>query len=125
MQVKLFALLSVGVLAALPAVAHHLVAGQFDSTHTITVKGRVIRVDWSNPHAHFFVDAAGGKWDFELGSPNGLLKRGWTSTSLRAGDLVTVNGYLAKDGSHLVSATAVNLANGTPVFTGTAKFAAK
>jgi hypothetical protein len=123
---KLFGQLVLGcVLAIVPAGAHHLVAGQFDSTHTVTVKGRVTRVEWSNPHAHFFVDAPGGSWDFELGSPNGLTKRGWTSNSLRAGDVVTVNGYLAKDGSHLVSALAVNLANGAAVFTGSAKPATK
>jgi hypothetical protein len=113
------------MLAVIPASAHHLVVGQFDTTRTITVQGRVTRVDWSNPHAHFFVQAQGGSWDFELGSPNGLTKRGWTSTSLHAGDVVTASGYASKDGSHLVETQAVNLANGHAVFTGSAKPAVK
>jgi hypothetical protein len=113
------------LLAAGSAGAHHLVAAQFDTNHTITVKGRVTRVEWSNPHAHFFVEAQGGNsktpnWDFELGSPNGLIKRGWTSSSLRPGDIVVVNGHRAKDGSYLVSVEAVNLSNGKAVFTGSA-----
>jgi len=114
-----------GTLAVIPASAHHLLAGQFDTNRSITIQGRVTRVEWSNPHAHFYVQAQGGSWDFELGSPNGLLKRGWTSSSLRAGDVVTASGYVSKDGSHLISTQAVNLADGKPVFTGSAKTAPK
>jgi len=114
-----------GTLAPIPASAHHLLGAQFDANRSITVKGRIIRVEWSNPHAHFFVQAQGGSWDFELGSPNGLMKRGWTSSSLHPGDVVTASGYISKDGSHLVETQAVNLADGKAVFTGSAKPALK
>src|SRR5262252_1670237 len=93
-------------LAAVPAIAHHSFAAEYDSAKPITLTGAVTKMEWMNPHARFYVDvkdASGSmaNWEFELGSPNGLMRRGWTRNSLKAGDTITVEGYLAKDGSKL------------------------
>ena len=103
--------------------AHHSFAAEFDVQKPITLTGAVTRVDWTNPHAHFYLDVkdlsgALVNWNFELTGPNGLLRRGWTRTSLNLGDIVTVDGYLAKDGSHYVNAVTVKLSDGRKVFAG-------
>ena len=112
--------------AAAPAFAHHSFAAEYDSAKPITVKGEVTKVEWMNPHARFYVDVKdeGGKvtnWEFELGSPNGLMRRGWTRNSLKTGDTITVDGYLAKDGARLANARTVALADGRKVFAGAAE----
>ena len=76
-----------------------------------------------NPHARFYLDVkdASGKvtnWEFELGSPNGLMRAGWTRGSLKIGDDVVVKGFRAKDGSNLVNATSVAMSNGQGVLSG-------
>jgi hypothetical protein len=105
-----------------PAVAHHSFAAEYDSAKPVTLKGSVTKVEWTNPHARFYVDVnEGGKttnWEFELGSPNGLMRRGWTRNSLKAGDTITVEGYMAKDGSKLANARNVTLGDGRKVFAG-------
>jgi hypothetical protein len=103
--------------------AHHSFAAEFDVTKPITLTGTVTRMAWTNPHAHIYLDVAeaGGKataWDFELGSPNALKRRGWSMSALKAGETITVNGYLAKDGSHLANARTVTLSDGRTVFAG-------
>ena len=113
------------VLAAAPAVvAHHSFAAEFDPAKSVVLTGAVTRLEWTNPHARFAADIkdASGKvvaWDFELGSPSTLFRHGWTRNSLKPGDTVTVNGYPARDGSRLVNAVTVNLADGRKVFAGT------
>jgi Family of unknown function (DUF6152) len=112
-------------LAAVPAVAHHSFAAEYDSAKPISLTGTVTKVEWMNPHARFYLDVKdeGGKvtnWEFELGSPNGLMRRGWTRNSLKEGDTVTVAGSLAKDGSKLANARTVKLSDGKEVFAGSA-----
>ena len=90
----------------------------------ITLTGAVTKMEWTNPHARFYADVkdANGtvvNWEFELGSPNGLMRKGWTRNSLKPGDGITIEGYSAKDGSHLVNARTVTLADGKKVFAGT------
>ncbi len=112
-------------LGAAPALAHHSFAAEYDSTKPVTLKGSITKMEWQNPHARFYVDVTDetGKvtnWEFELGSPNGLMRRGWTRNSLKPGDTVTVEGYLAKDGSKLANARNVTLGDGRKIFAGSA-----
>ncbi|MBV8728251.1 MAG: hypothetical protein JO336_00435 [Acidobacteriia bacterium] len=112
-------------LASVPAIAHHSFAAEYDSAKPVTLTGTVTKVEWMNPHARFYLDVKdeAGKvtnWEFELGSPNGLMRRGWTRNSLKEGDTVTVAGSLAKDGSKLANARTVKLSDGKEVFAGSA-----
>jgi hypothetical protein len=111
------------MLTAVPASAHHAFAAEFDRQKPVTITGTVTKVEWANPHARFYVDAKDetGKvnnWDFELGSPNGLMRRGWTRSSLKIGDTVTVTGWKAKNAPHVANAGTVTLADGKKVFAG-------
>jgi hypothetical protein len=108
-----------------PAFAHHAFAAEFDAKKPITLTGSVTKIEWTNPHARFYISVAeegGGTtiWNFELGSPNGLMRRGWSRNSVKPGDMVTVMGYPAKDGSKLASARSVTLADGRKIFAGSA-----
>jgi hypothetical protein len=116
------ALLGVFALAS-PALAHHSFAAEYDNAKPITLTGAVTKVEWMNPHARFYMDVKDDKgtvttWEFELGSPNGLARRGWTRNSMKAGDQIMVDGYLAKDGSNLANAKNVKLADGRKLFAG-------
>jgi hypothetical protein len=106
-----------------PALAHHSFAAEFDTKTPVTLTGTVTKLEWTNPHAHFYIsvkDPGGAttEWNFELGSPNGLMRKGWNRSSLKPGDMVTVMGYKAKDGSKLANARSVTLADGRKIFAG-------
>jgi hypothetical protein len=119
-----FALLaaSAGLLVtSLPVLAHHSFAAEYDEKKPISIKGMVSKVEWTNPHARFYVDVKddAGKtitWNFELASPNVLIRQGWTRKSLTVGDMVTVSGSQAKDGAYLANARSIKLADGRTVF---------
>jgi hypothetical protein len=116
---------SLGLLfSAMPAWPHHAFAAEFDANKGITVSGTLTKVEWTNPHAWLYVDVKdeSGKltsWSFELGSPNGLVRRGWRRAALKVGDQITVQGYAAKDGSNTANAHTVTLSDGSRVFSDT------
>ena len=111
------------LIAAGTVVAHHSNAAQFDSTKRITIKGEVSKVEWTNPHAYFYVTVkdAGGKsvtWSLEGFPPNTLLRTGWKTSYLKAGDIVSVEGSVARDGSNLMLGREVTLADGQKLYWG-------
>jgi hypothetical protein len=104
-------------------VAHHAFAAQFDRDQPVEVTGTVTKVEWMNPHARFYIDAPDPdredevvNWNFELGSPNGLMRQGWRRDSLKAGDTVTVNGWRARNDPHVANARTVTNADGKRMF---------
>ena len=112
------------LLAAQPIVAHHAFAAEFDADKPVKLTGAVTKLDWTNPHAWIYVDVKNetGKvanWGFELASPNGLMRNGWTRFSLKPGDVVTIEGSRAKNGSTNANAQVVIMADsGRKLFAG-------
>src|SRR5579883_423921 len=106
------------LLACSPALwAHHSGAAEFDANKKIDLTGVVTKVEWANPHAHFYMDVtdASGKvtnWNLELASPNVLVRNGWSRHSLKEGDKVNVTGSQAKDNSHLGTAGVITFPDG-------------
>jgi hypothetical protein len=126
MKISLLCVLALGLgLAAMPALAHHSFAAEYDNKKSVDLTGTVTKVEWMNPHARFYLDVKDEKgtvtnWEFELGSPNGLMRQGWTRNSMKIGDSVSVQGSMAKDGSNLANARTVKLSDGKKLFAGSA-----
>jgi hypothetical protein len=113
-SVFLVSLIMLGATA--PVWAHHSFAAEFDANKPVNLTGTVTKVEWTNPHVWFYIDVkdASGKvsnWGVEMGSPNGLMRSGWTKNSMKTGDVVTVEGSRAKDESNNANARAVTLAS--------------
>jgi len=118
-----FALFAVGTALLAPAalLAHHSFAAEYDVKKPVTLKGTVTKVEWTNPHARFYIDVKDESgnvtnWNLELASPNVLVRNGWSRHTLKEGDQVTVEGAQAKDGSQMANARTVTLADGRKVF---------
>jgi len=115
-----------GLLAALtakPVVAHHAFNSEFDAKRPVKFKGTVTKMVWVNPHAWIYIDVkkADGsveEWMVEAGTPNTLLRRGFTKQALQPGTEITVDGYQSKDGSLRANGRDVTLPNGQTLFIG-------
>ena len=103
--------------------AHHAFAAEYDENKRVTVSGTVTKFEWTNPHVWLHIEGRdeSGKvtsWSFEMGSPNGLARRGWTRTAVKEGDQVLVEGYCAKDGRNVANAGTVTIPDGRKLFGG-------
>jgi len=150
MKIGPFTSIAAAVAISLPLAAHHSFSAEFDGSKEIKATGSVTKLDWQNPHGwiHLTVTelcertAAGrgpdaveqewqcrtpdskegaADWAFEIGSPNGLMRQGWTRNSLKAGDVVTVLGSRARDGSTNSNARSVVTADGKRMFAGSSQ----
>ena len=101
--------------------AHHSFSAQYDSSKPIQMRGTVTKVEWTNPHARVYIDVRDdngqvANWNFEMASPNILVRNGWKQNTVKIGDQITVSGYLARRGQRMAIAGAVADANGKPIF---------
>ena len=128
MQKRILAVAAIAVAFAMtgPVLAHHSFAAEFDAKSPIELTGTVTKIDWANPHTYFYMDVTNADgdiepWALEMSSPNGLMRRGWTRDSMKIGDIVTVAGSRAKDGSFKGNAKSVTLSDGRKLFAGSSQ----
>lgn len=118
------------IVLVIPALAHHSFQAEYDGSKPVTLTGVVTKLEWTNPHARFYIDVkdpsgAVTSWNLELASPNVLRRLGWTREIFKAGDQVTVQGSLARDGSKMANARSVILADGRKMSAGSSADAAE
>lgn len=118
------AVAGIALLCAAPVVAHHSFSAEFDATQPITLRGKLTKMDWVNPHGWLYIDVVqDGKtvnWAIEAGSPNALLRRGLRQTDFPIGSELVIDGYRAKNGSPTANGTTVKFADGRNFFLGAA-----
>jgi hypothetical protein len=121
MRIRMAACIAiVGLMSGNRLLAHHSFAAEFDGTKPIRLTGALAKIEWTNPHSYFYIDVKdeSGKvvtWGCEAGAPGALSRKGFKRGDLKLGDTIIVDGYLAKDGSHLVDARRVTLPDGRVV----------
>ena len=111
------------LLATARVSAHHAFAAEYDESKIVTITGSVTDFKWINPHAWIYIegkDESGrvSTWGFEMGSPSGLVNRGWKREDVKKGDRITVDGFRAKNGSNVANARTVILSDGRKLFGG-------
>ena len=104
--------------------AHHSFAAQYDRTKSHTITGAVTKIEWQNPHIYLYVavkDNAGSEttWAVEGMAPNGLYRQGWRKDTVKVGDVITIDGWLARDGTNLLNMGSATM-GGRKLFSGTA-----
>ena len=125
MKIQALAVLAAMVVAAsaVPVVAHHSFAAEFDATKPVTLRGTVTKMEWVNPHSWIHLDVKGpdGKvetWAIEAGAPNAMFRRGWNKNSIPVGIEIVVEGYRAKNGKNIANGRDVLLPDGKKLFVG-------
>jgi hypothetical protein len=124
MNVKLAGFVAaMGMLASAPMIAHHSFAAEFDGNKPLRLEGTLTKIEWTNPHSYFYIDVKDDKgnvvnWGCEGGGPGALSRRGFKRGDIKIGDKIVVDGYVAKDGSHLIDARRVTLPDGRKVYGG-------
>jgi hypothetical protein len=127
MRTKLFSVVAGAALlvsaVAVPVIAHHSFAAEFDAKKPVKMRGTVVKMEWINPHSWIHIDVKkdDGKverWMVEGGAPNALLRRGWNRSSLPAGTKISVQGFQAKDGSFRANGRDITFADGSKLFVG-------
>lgn len=116
-------LAALAVVTVRPVFAHHSFAAEFDANKQVTLQGSVTKLEWQNPHIWVYLEVKDDHgvaqgWQCEGGAPNTLTRNGWSKDSLKFGDQVTIEGFLAKDGSRTCNARVVKLPDGRNVFAG-------
>jgi hypothetical protein len=119
-------LLFAALFACAPAIGHHSFAVQYDDTKPVTLEGWITKVEWTNPHVYFYMDVEDETgeiqtWAFEMVAPIVLERRGWNRNTLAIGELVEVDGFLARDGSRLASAAELRIVRTGQRFSGTTR----
>jgi hypothetical protein len=111
------------LLAAVPVLAHHSFAAEFDAKKPVKLSGTVTKMEWINPHAWIYIDVKNTdgtvtNWMVEAGAPNALLRRGWTKNSLLPGTEIVIEGYQAKDGANRANGRDITFKDGKKLFVG-------
>lgn len=115
--------LAVATLAGPRLAAHHSFAAEYDRDKPVTLRGSVTKIEWMNPHVYFYIDVADASgavahWSIEGGAPTSLYRAGWRKDMLKVGDVVTVHGFLARDGSKLANMRTAVFPDGREIFGG-------
>lgn len=121
---QLAALIGLTLLPDAPAVAHHSFAAMYDVNRPVRLQGKLVRVEWTNPHSYFHLEVTNSRgekavWACEGAGPGALSRRGFSRSEINVGDTLVVDGYLAKSGGRIIDARRITLPGGRVVSGGT------